>query len=84
METLAYASGYTGKLEPGPAIELAERLADIAYPSINRFFFTSGGGEATDSSIKMARAYWKLRGPARQDQGRLPPRGLPRRPPSPP
>ena len=61
METLAYASGYTGSSNR-PAIELAERLADITYPSINRFFFTSGGGEATDSSIKMARAYWKLRG----------------------
>ncbi|MBT6272528.1 MAG: aspartate aminotransferase family protein, partial [Chromatiales bacterium] len=31
-------------------------------PNINHFFFTSGGGEATDSNIKMARYYWKLRG----------------------
>ena len=23
---------------------------------------TSGGGEATESSIKLARAYWKMRG----------------------
>ena len=60
-ETLAYMSGYTGSSNQ-PAIELAERLAEIAYPSINRFFFTSGGGEATESSIKMSRAYWKLRG----------------------
>ena len=59
--TLAYASGYTGSSNPR-AIELAERLAAICYPSINRFFFTSGGGEATESSIKMARAVWKLRG----------------------
>ena len=59
--TLAYVSGYAGSSNPR-AIELAERLAAICYPSINRFFFTSGGGEATDSSIKMARAYWKLRG----------------------
>ena len=44
------------------AIELGERLAAICYPSINHFFFTSGGGESTDSSIKMSRAYWKLRG----------------------
>ena len=59
--TLAYVSGYSGSSNPR-AIELAERLAAICYPSINRFFFTSGGGEATDSSIKMARAYWKLCG----------------------
>ena len=58
--SLAYASGYSGSSNR-PAIELAERLSDICYPSINHFFFTSGGGEATDSSIKMARAYWKLR-----------------------
>jgi len=58
---LAYASGYAGSSNQ-PAIELAERLAVLTYPSINRFFFTSGGGEATESSIKMARAYWKLKG----------------------
>jgi adenosylmethionine-8-amino-7-oxononanoate aminotransferase len=60
-ETLAYASGYTGGSNL-PAIDLAEHLAAVTYPSINRFFFTCGGGEATESSIKMSRAYWKLRG----------------------
>ena len=61
METLAYCSGYAGSSNPR-AIELAERLAELTYPSINHFFFTSGGGEATDSSIKAARSYWKLKG----------------------
>ena len=61
MSTLAYCSGYTGSSNPA-AIELAERLSQISYPSINHFFFTSGGGEATDSSIKIARYYWKERG----------------------
>ncbi len=61
MATLPYVSGYTGSSNP-KAIELAERLASITYPSINRFFFTSGGGESTDSNIKMARFYWKLKG----------------------
>ena len=60
-ETLAYMSSYTGSSNE-PAIELAEHLAALTYPSINRFFFTCGGGEATESSVKMARAYWKLRG----------------------
>ncbi len=59
--TLAYVSGYTGSSN-ARAIELAERLSELTYPSINRFFLTSGGGEATDSSVKMARAYWKMRG----------------------
>ena len=61
MQEMAFASGYTGSSNPR-AIELAERLAAICYPSINRFYFTSGGGESTDSNIKLARHYWKLMG----------------------
>jgi adenosylmethionine-8-amino-7-oxononanoate aminotransferase len=61
MTDLAYASGYTGSSNPR-AIELAERLAAITYPTINHFYLTSGGGESTDSNIKMARYYWKLKG----------------------
>jgi putrescine---pyruvate transaminase len=61
MATLGYCSGYTGSSNP-PAIELAERLSTWTYPSINRFFFTSGGGESSDSSFKTARYYWRLKG----------------------
>jgi putrescine---pyruvate transaminase len=61
METLAYCSGYAGSSNPR-AIELAERLAKITYPSINRFFFTSGGGESSETAFKVARYYWKLKG----------------------
>ncbi len=41
---------------------LAEKLSALAYPSINTFFFTSGGAEATETSFKTARFYWKARG----------------------
>lgn len=61
MSTLPYVSGYAGSTNPR-AIELAERLSAMMYPEINHFFFTSGGGEASDSNFKMARYYWKLKG----------------------
>ena len=61
MEQLGYCSGYAGSSNP-PAIRLAQRISDITYPSISRFFFTSGGGESTESSVKTARYYWKLLG----------------------
>ncbi len=65
MATLGYCSGYTGSSNPA-AIELAERLSSWTYPSINRFFFTSGGGESSDSSFKTARYYWRLKGKAQK------------------
>ncbi|MBJ26379.1 MAG: aspartate aminotransferase family protein [Alphaproteobacteria bacterium] len=61
LEAMAFASGYAGSSND-QAIALAENLARITYPSINQFFFTSGGGESTDSNIKMARYYWKVKG----------------------
>ncbi|MCH2123494.1 MAG: aspartate aminotransferase family protein [Pirellulaceae bacterium] len=60
-QELAFCSGFAGHTNPR-AIELAERLGEITYPSIEQFFFTSGGAEATESSIKTARYYWKLQG----------------------
>ncbi|MFP5358893.1 MAG: aspartate aminotransferase family protein [Actinomycetes bacterium] len=44
------------------AIELAERLAHHAPGSLNRVFFTSGGGEAVESAWKLAKNYFKLVG----------------------
>lgn len=61
MSKLAYASAYAGATNL-PAISLAEKLSELAYPSINTFFFTSGGAESTESSFKTARFYWKARG----------------------
>jgi len=61
MRELSFGSSYAGASNR-PAIELAERLSGLCYPSINNFYFTSGGGEATDSNIKLARFYWKAKG----------------------
>ena len=61
MQEMAFCSSYAGGSNR-PAIELAERLAPICYPQINNFYFTCGGGESTDSNIKLARFYWKSKG----------------------
>jgi adenosylmethionine-8-amino-7-oxononanoate aminotransferase len=61
MQDMAFCSSYNGSSNR-PAIELAERLSDLCYPNINNFYFTSGGGEATDSNFKVARFYWKTMG----------------------
>src|SRR3954449_59154 len=44
------------------AIELAARIAGYAPGDLNRVFFTSGGSEAVESAIKLARQYHKLTG----------------------
>ncbi len=44
------------------AIELASRIASLAPAEMNRVFFTSGGSEAVESAIKLARNYHRGRG----------------------
>ncbi len=44
------------------AIELADRLADLAPGDLNRIFFTTGGGEAVESAWKVAKQFFKLTG----------------------
>src|SRR5687767_5862062 len=61
MDTLAFTSAYAGGTNER-AIELAEKLSALVYPSINTFFFTSGGAEASETSFKTARFYWKAVG----------------------
>jgi adenosylmethionine-8-amino-7-oxononanoate aminotransferase len=45
-----------------PAIELAARIAALAPGDLNRVFFTSGGSEAVETALKLARQYHALRG----------------------
>jgi adenosylmethionine-8-amino-7-oxononanoate aminotransferase len=44
------------------AIDLADRLADLAPGDLNKVFFTTGGGEAVETAWKLAKQYWKLVG----------------------
>jgi adenosylmethionine-8-amino-7-oxononanoate aminotransferase len=44
------------------SIALAHRIATLAPPNLNRVFFTSGGSEAVESALKLARQYHKVTG----------------------
>ena len=46
-----------GKFLSVPQIELAEKIAAMAPAGLNRVFFISGGSEATEAALKMARKY---------------------------
>lgn len=63
------AFAHTSQFHTEPAEELAQRLLAIAPPNFKnggRVYFTSGGSEATETAIKLARQYHlELRQPAR-------------------
>ncbi|WP_017590272.1 aspartate aminotransferase family protein [Nocardiopsis ganjiahuensis] len=44
------------------AVELADRLAELAPGDLNRVFFTGSGSEAVESAWKLARQYFKAIG----------------------
>ncbi len=45
-----------------PAIELAERLAAIAPPGLDRVFYSDSGSTAVEVALKMAYQWWVQRG----------------------
>jgi adenosylmethionine-8-amino-7-oxononanoate aminotransferase len=49
-----------------PAIELAERLIEIAPPGLTRVFFSDSGSTATEIALKMAFQYWRQQGEERR------------------
>ena len=59
-ETLAYFPLWT-YAHPN-AINLAEKLSQIAPGDLNRVFFTSGGAESVESAWKLARQYHRMNG----------------------
>jgi len=46
------------------AFELAERIQELLPTGLNHVFFTCSGSEAADTSLKIARAYWRAKGQA--------------------
>jgi beta-alanine--pyruvate transaminase len=46
------------------SFELANRIVEHMPAGLNRVFFVGSGSEAADTALKMARAYWRIRGQA--------------------
>jgi len=60
LERVAHST-LLGLSHPG-AIELAQRLVDIAPPGLSRVFYSDNGSTATEVALKMAFQYWRHRG----------------------
>ena len=62
MATLDYSPGF--QFGHPVSFELANRIVERMPAGLNRVFFTGSGSEAADTSLKMARAYWRTKGQA--------------------
>lgn len=67
LKELPYATGYFG-LGSEPAIRLAAELADRAPGDLNHVYFTLGGSDAIDSTIRYIRYYYHAKGMPQKDQ----------------
>ncbi|NQX88111.1 MAG: aspartate aminotransferase family protein [Halioglobus sp.] len=60
LKTLDYAPAFQFG-HPG-AFELANRIRSIVPGALDYVFFANSGSECVETALKMARAYWRLRG----------------------
>ncbi len=67
MRELPYATGYFS-LGSEPAIRLAAELAERAPGDLNHVYFTLGGSDAVDSTVRFIRYYWNALGQPQRDQ----------------
>ncbi|AZO53533.1 MAG: aspartate aminotransferase family protein [Mesorhizobium sp.] len=67
MRELPYATAYFD-LGSEPAIRLASELAERAPGDLNHVYFTLGGSDAVDSTIRFVRYYWNAKGEPQRDQ----------------
>nr|MBO2510128.1 aspartate aminotransferase family protein [Gammaproteobacteria bacterium] len=44
------------------SFQLAEKIASLTPGELNHVFYTNSGSECADTAVKMARAYWRLKG----------------------
>ncbi|WP_435167510.1 aspartate aminotransferase family protein [Falsirhodobacter sp. 1013] len=67
MRRLPYATGYFDLGSEAP-IRLASALADRSPGDLNHIYFTLGGSDAVDSTIRFVRYYWHAKGQPQRDQ----------------
>ncbi|MBO9135115.1 aspartate aminotransferase family protein [Rhizobium sp. B230/85] len=67
MRELPYATGYFS-LGSEPAIRLAAELADRTPGDLNHVYFTLGGSDAVDSTVRFIRYYYHAKGMPGKDQ----------------
>ncbi|WP_329046069.1 aspartate aminotransferase family protein [Pseudomonas aeruginosa] len=48
------------------SFQLAEKITQLTPEGLDHVFFTGSGSECADTSIKMARAYWRIKGQAQK------------------
>jgi len=60
LSTLDYSPGF--QFGHPSAFKLANRIKDFMPNGLNYVFFTDSGSESADTSLKIARAYWRKKG----------------------
>ncbi|NHB86598.1 aspartate aminotransferase family protein [Photorhabdus tasmaniensis] len=60
LSTLDYSPGF--QFGHPLSFQLAEKIANLTPGDLNHVFFTSSGSETLDTSVKMAQAYWRVKG----------------------
>ncbi|CAQ84300.1 MULTISPECIES: aspartate aminotransferase family protein [Photorhabdus] len=60
LSTLDYSPGF--QFGHPLSFQLAEKIANLTPGDLNHVFFTSSGSESIDTAVKIARAYWRVKG----------------------
>ena len=60
LQTLDYSPGF--QFGHPLSFQLANKLVEITPDGLDYVFFTGSGSESADTSLKMARAYWRMKG----------------------
>ena len=76
LQTLDYSPAFQFG-HPG-SFEMANKVKELTPAGLDYVFFTGSGSESADTSLKMARAYWRLKGQSSKTKIDRQGEGLPR------